>query len=148
MKSLPLVIVVLVLAVLGVGTYFFVKGSPVNSPQPSPQTAIEQASSSGAVSESSTAITSEVKEFTLAGSNFKFSPNEIKVKKGDKVKVTLKSMGIHDLSISGYNLQTKVLNNGETESIEFTADKTGTFEFWCTVGDHKAMGMTGSLIVE
>lgn len=149
MKSLPLVIGILVLIVLGLGTYFFVKGSPIVTPSPSPQTAIEQASSSGAVSQSSPSTSSgEVKEFTLVGSNFKFTPNEIKVKKGDRIKITLKSMGIHDLSISGYNVQTKVLSNGESESVEFVADKSGTFEFWCTVGDHKAMGMVGSLIVE
>lgn len=148
MKSLPLVIVVLVLVILGVGTYFFVKGSPVTTPQPSPQTSIEQASSSGSVTETPSTTSGETKEFTIVASNYKFTPNEIKVKKGDKVKITLTSTGIHDLAIGGYNLQTKVLNNGETDSIEFTADKAGTFELWCTVGNHKAMGMVGTLVVE
>jgi nitrite reductase (NO-forming) len=40
------------------------------------------------------------------------------------------------------------VNGGETTSVEFVADKTGTFEYYCSVGAHRAMGMTGSLVVE
>ena len=40
---------------------------------------------------------SAVKEFTLTAGNFKFSLNEIKVKKGDTVKITLiNDEGFHD----------------------------------------------------
>ena len=34
------------------------------------------------------------------------------------------------------------------EVLEFTADKAGSFEYYCSVGEHKAMGMVGTLKVE
>ena len=40
------------------------------------------------------------------------------------------------------------INGGETDSIEFVADKVGTFEYYCSVGQHRSMGMVGKLTVE
>ena len=31
---------------------------------------------------------------------------------------------------------------------EFTADKVGSFEYYCSVGSHRSMGMKGVLKVE
>ncbi|MFC5703896.1 cupredoxin domain-containing protein [Cohnella faecalis] len=86
-----------------------------------------------------------VKEFTLNAKNFEFDTTEIKVSKGDTVKITLKnSQGNHAVKISGYDQEIK---NGET--ISFVADKTGQFDFLCSImcgaGHTK---MTGKLIVE
>jgi len=89
-----------------------------------------------------------VKEFTLSASNYSYSSNSIRVNKGDTVKITLKNdEGMHDLVIDEYNVRTKLLNSGEEETIIFTADKTGTFEFYCSVGKHREMGMKGMLTV-
>ncbi len=155
MKSLPIIAGVIVLLLIAGGTYFFVKGSPVSAPQPSPETAIEQASSSGtavmnsSMPSSDSGSMSETKEVIISSSNFKYTPSLINVNKGDKVKITLKNNGgMHDLFIDGYNIQTKIIESGQEDSIEFTADKAGTFDFWCTVGKHKAMGMVGRLVVQ
>ncbi len=91
----------------------------------------------------------DVKVFTLTSENFTFSMDQIKVKKGDKVKIVLDNkVGMHDLVIDEYDARTKVLNGAGTDSIEFTADKTGEFEYYCSVGKHREMGMKGTLIVE
>jgi len=37
---------------------------------------------------------------------------------------------------------------GTPTSVTFVADKTGTFEYYCSVGNHRAQGMVGKLIVE
>lgn len=93
--------------------------------------------------------TAAVKEFTVTGSNFSFDPKEIKVKKGDKVRVTFKNQdGFHDFVIDEFNVKTKQIQGGAEETVEFTADKTGTFEYYCSVGKHRQMGMVGNLIVE
>lgn len=90
-----------------------------------------------------------VKSFTFEAKNFSFSPNESRVKKGDKVKVTLKvTQGFHDFVVDEFNAKTKQISEGNSDTVEFTADKTGTFEFYCSVGNHRAMGMIGKLIVE
>lgn len=90
-----------------------------------------------------------VKTFNITGQNFAFSSSEIKVKKGDTVKINFESTGgFHDWFVDGYNKGTTQVNTDGKTSVEFVADKAGTFEFFCTVGNHRAMGMTGSLIVE
>jgi cytochrome c oxidase subunit II len=97
----------------------------------------------------STAAMGETKEITLTANNFKFDMNEIKVKKGDTIKLTLKNIeGFHDWRVDEFKANTKVLKAGESETITFVADKSGTFEYYCSVGQHRAMGMKGNLIVE
>lgn len=91
----------------------------------------------------------EVKEFTVMGDNFSYNPKTITVKKGDKVKITFKNTeGFHDFKIDEYGIATKQVNAPNTEVLEFTADKIGTFEYYCSVGSHRAMGMVGTLVVE
>ena len=88
-------------------------------------------------------------EVTVEGSNYKFNPATIKAEKGDTVRLTFKSVGgIHDLTIDEFEVQTSQLGDEEEEETEFVADKTGTFEYYCSVGNHRKMGMTGQLIVE
>lgn len=92
--------------------------------------------------------TSTVKEFLVVGTSFKFSMNEIRVKKGDTVKIVFNSeQGFHDWVIDEFKARTKQLKAGESETIQFVADKVGTFEYYCSVGTHRASGMKGSLIV-
>ncbi len=90
-----------------------------------------------------------VKEFTVTGNNFTFAPATMKVKKGDTVRITFKNAGgTHDLVIDEFNARTKIINGSAQETIEFVADKAGTFEYYCSVGQHRAMGMKGTLTVE
>lgn len=90
-----------------------------------------------------------VKEFTITGSNFAYAPNSIKVKKGDKVRIIFKNAdGFHDLKIDELNVSTAKIQGGAQETIEFTADKVGSFEYYCSVGSHRQMGMKGTLVVE
>lgn len=107
--------------------------------------------SESTLSGSPTAMDSEteVQSFTIEGSSFKFSLPEIKVKQGDKVKVTFVNKGgTHDWVLEGYNVRTQVLSAGASETVEFTADKAGTFAYYCSVGEHRKLGMEGKLIVE
>lgn len=90
-----------------------------------------------------------LQEFTISGSNFKFDPQEIIVKKGDTVKITFKnSGGMHDFVLDEFNVKTKRLTTGAQESVQFVADKSGSFQYYCSVGQHRAMGMWGTLNVE
>lgn len=89
-----------------------------------------------------------IKEFTIDGSNFKFEPDQIKVNKGDTVKITFKDNdGTHNLVVDGYNVSTRILSEG-TDTIQFIADKAGTFEYYCSIGSHRDLGMKGTLTVQ
>jgi plastocyanin len=88
-------------------------------------------------------------KITVIGSSFKFAPSEIRVKKGDVVTINFQnSGGMHDFVIDELNIRTKRIAGGESDSVTFTADKTGAFEYYCSVGNHREMGMKGRLIVE
>lgn len=90
-----------------------------------------------------------VKEFTINGTNFAFEPSLITVKKGDKVKITFNStQGFHDFVVDEFGAATKQIQSPGTEVIEFVADKAGSFEYYCSVGSHRKMGMVGTLKVQ
>lgn len=94
-------------------------------------------------------VGSQVREFTVVATPFKFDVTEIKVKKGDTVRIVFKNEGgMHDWVVDEFNARTKQLQAGQTETIEFVADKVGTFEYYCSVMQHRQMGMVGKLIVE
>ncbi len=94
-------------------------------------------------------MTPATKTFTVSGSSFAFDIKTIEVSKGDLVKITFKnSGGNHDFRVDGYNVGTKVLSAGGEETFEFTADKAGSFEYFCSVGSHRSLGMKGTLTVK
>jgi plastocyanin len=92
--------------------------------------------------------------FQLTGENFKFLLNgtkapELRVKVGDKVRIEFTSTsGFHDWTIDEFSAATEQVSTGDSTSVEFTADQAGTFEYYCSVGNHRAQGMFGKLIVE
>ena len=95
-----------------------------------------------------------VKTFVLTGENFKFFMDgvenpELRVKEGDKVMIKFTSTsGFHDWKLDDFNAATEKVNDGGSTSVEFIANKRGTFEYYCSVGQHRAQGMKGSLIIE
>jgi plastocyanin len=155
-NMMPIIIGVVVLLLIGGVAYMASQNKSV-----APQTTMEENSDkkiapSHTNDNSPTGSMSEekndspaVKEFTIEGSNFKFNPAEIRVKKGDTVKITFKNTGgLHDWVVDEFNARTQRIQADESETIRFVADKAGTFEYYCSVGDHRQMGMKGNLIVE
>jgi len=85
----------------------------------------------------------------LTGKNFEYSVKEMRVKKGAKVTVNFTSEeGFHDWVLDEFNARTGRVQSTESTSVTFVADKVGTFEYYCSMGNHRALGMTGKLIVE
>lgn len=84
-----------------------------------------------------------VKEFTIKAFRYGYDPNTITINKGDKVKITIDNTDApHGIQISAFGVQ-------GVDSIEFTADKSGEFEWHCYIpcGPGHAE-MTGKLIVK
>ena len=66
----------------------------------------------------------------------------------DTVKIIFKNAkGFHDWTLDEFNAATKQLTVGQSETIQFVADKAGTFEYYCSVGNHRQQGMVGKLVV-
>jgi nitrosocyanin len=92
--------------------------------------------------------TPTLQEFRVEGGMFYFNPSTMTVNKGDTVRIVFTNKeGMHDWALDKFNAKTKVLKAGETETIEFVAGEAGTFEYYCSVGDHRARGMKGTLTV-
>ncbi len=88
------------------------------------------------------------KEFTINGTSFSYDVQQLNVKKGDRVTITFSSVnGTHDFNIDELNVHSEVVDTGETTTVEFVADEVGTFEYYCSVMNHREQGMVGSLIV-
>jgi len=102
----------------------------------------------------SVSLTGETVVFNVTAGNFKFmidgedNPN-LTVKLGDVVRVEFTSTeGYHDFVIAEFNAITDRVWAVNSTSVEFVADKAGEFEYFCSVGKHRDMGMAGFLTVE
>ncbi|MBI2074815.1 MAG: cupredoxin domain-containing protein [Candidatus Levybacteria bacterium] len=118
--------------------------------QSNPETSITQPTQKPVGGSGPTDLNNQnVKTFEVTGSPFQFNPNEIRVKKGDLVQIVFNNQeGFHDLTIDEFNAKTKQIQAGQTDTVMFIADKTGVFEYYCSVDGHREQGMVGSLIVE
>lgn len=91
----------------------------------------------------------EEKVFTVDAFSFGYSMEEIRVAEGDTVTINLtNSGGLHDWVVDEFDAATARIGEGETTSVTFVASEAGTYEFYCSVGNHRERGMVGTLIVE
>jgi plastocyanin len=142
-KKGVLVLIVVVAVLVGIGVVFLSRGE---KPKEQPERI---------VTGESTPVPTEpvgngqMDELTVEAGNFKFVPAILNVKQGDTVRINFKnSEGSHNLVIDEFNVKTNQINEGDEEAVEFAASKAGTFEYYCSVGNHRKMGMVGKLIVE
>ncbi|MDP3758683.1 MAG: hypothetical protein Q8Q86_03100, partial [Candidatus Daviesbacteria bacterium] len=99
--------IVAVAVIIGGGVYL------MSGQQSAPQT--PPATESVVVSP---APTGEVKAFEVEGKPFEFSIKEIKVKEGDRVRLTFKnSEGMHDFVVEGLDVRTKQIKAGESDTV-------------------------------
>jgi cytochrome c oxidase subunit II len=92
------------------------------------------------------------KFFNIQAQNCNFIPDNIKVNTGDRVRIYVKSMDVmYGFSIPDYGIDTTI-NPEQTGQVDFTADKTGDFQFFssvfCTAPVEKPKEVTGTLTVE
>lgn len=155
------IIVLILIAIIGYASY----STPAVAPTDNSYTNTETGSNPGdqssggvltTVTNSTTTTTTTVptttgqsKTFTVTGANFSFTPSTITVNQGDKVTINfVNSGGFHDFRIDEFNVATPQINGGQSATVTFTADKKGTFQYYCSVGNHRQMGMVGTLTVQ
>jgi heme/copper-type cytochrome/quinol oxidase subunit 2 len=90
----------------------------------------------------------QVREFTVSGNAFRFSPASLTVNKNDLVKITFTAHDMpHSFTIDDYRI-VKRAGAGQTVTFEFRADRTGPFTFYCNLSqDAKCKDMKGTLTV-
>ena len=141
------ILIIIIILVVIVGGYFLLRGGyqtpapvapEVTAPEETPEEVTLPPAPSG------------MKEVTVVGTEFSFSPALITVKSGEKVKLTFQNNGSvsHNLVVEGLGISTKTIGRGKTETLEFTAPASGTYKFFCSVPGHRPAGMEGSLKAE
>lgn len=135
MKKFALLIVIAVVF----GGYFLITKAPTPTPIASPT-----------ASSTPPAVTdAEVRIIEVSGEPFSFAPNQIKIKKGEKVAVKFTNTeGFHDFVIDELSVKTQVIPQGQSEQVMIPTETAGTYVFYCSVGDHRTRGMVGALIIE
>jgi cytochrome c oxidase subunit II len=88
------------------------------------------------------------REFTLTARDYNFTPARLEVIQDDLVKVTIQSADVaYSFTIDDYRLSRRIPAGGST-TIEFRADRTGTFPFYSNMtSDARHAKMRGELVV-
>ena len=90
----------------------------------------------------------QVREFTLTGDHFAYSPARIEVQKDDLVKITFTAVDMpHSFTQDGYRIA-KRAGAGQSVTFEFRADRPGEHPFYCNLSqDDRCRQMKGVLVV-
>lgn len=151
---MKLVIAIVLLALLAIGGFILTSNSAdapsVNENVPATSQELEAIENSDTEAYQLVEdVESNSMTFTLDSFNFGYSLEEIRVPVGTEVTINLtNSGGFHDWVVDEFSAATDKIGEGATASVTFIADKEGSFEYYCSVGSHRAQGMVGTLIVE
>jgi cytochrome c oxidase subunit 2 len=93
--------------------------------------------------------TAPPRSFEVTASRFKFEPAMLEVTEGDRVRLTLRSTDTeHGLEIKKLKVKVAVPEGGDPVTVDFVADKAGTYEFKCSEYCGSGHGrMKGRLVV-
>ena len=153
------IIALVTVLVLALGFYYGLQAYRENSdnsnPVEMPSPSIEPVQSiSPALDSSESAVmmeendNSQLIEVSMEGGAYYFKPSTISARVGDTIKLTLTSVDMpHDFVIDDLNVKSSVVTNGKSTEVVFKLEKAGEFEYYCSVGNHKAKGMVGTLVV-
>jgi len=91
----------------------------------------------------------EVRTIDVIASRFKFEPSIISIAQGARVRLRLRSLDRdHSFAIKAFGVKALIPKMGEAVTVDFVADRAGSFEFTCAeyCGTGHS-GMKGRLVV-
>jgi len=148
MNATRISIITLVIVIGGILIYIFTRPQPAveNNTQNENTPTTSEALEDNAMNEEDSnedSVTIEV-----SGENFSYDPEDITVKAGQKVKIKFTANDMqHDFVIDELDVKSDIVTSGNTTEVEFTPTEAGEFEYYCSVGNHRAQGMVGTLTV-
>ena len=91
----------------------------------------------------------QVREISVTGDNFAFSPARIEVQKDDLVQIKFTAKDVaHSFTIDVPYRISKRAGGGQTVVFEFRADEPGRFRYYCNLTqDDRCRKMAGELVV-
>ena len=107
--------------------------------------------SGGGSTTSSAGSSAAAGTLTVSEKEFSLTPANPKVAKTGKVTITVKNDGTttHALEVKGPKGEAKTspLPPGQSKTLVVDFSKAGTYEWYCPIDGHKAMGMRGQVVV-
>ncbi|OHA71270.1 MAG: hypothetical protein A3H01_00095 [Candidatus Wildermuthbacteria bacterium RIFCSPLOWO2_12_FULL_40_9] len=152
MKNKILILAIAAIVIVGIAIWLNNSGqSPTNTYYGEPG----QGGAQDVVENDEGVITPTVKEFTMesfvefidGNPKPQFSIKEIVVNKGDRVKINITTTsGKHDFKLDEFNIYEETPVNQQV-AIEFVADQSGEFIYYCNQPGHRLAGQWGTLKV-
>lgn len=94
---------------------------------------------------------SQIAEYTIELRDNFFSLTNLTANAGDIIRINLDGRGSgHDFVIDELNVRSNILFNGQKQTLEFQIPENSSgqsYEFYCSVNNHRLMGMVGTLTV-
>ena len=137
MKFVVVIIAVLVVA----GSIWFTRGNvfnPINS-------TVKNESAT------TTAENGTIDKIIVDAQDLQFNPDQIHVHVGDRVSIEFTNLDEsqdHEIHIAGYDIGSPAMHMGTEHTVDFVADKSGEFEYYCTINGARILGMKGILYVD
>lgn len=123
--------------------------SGCTQPAASPPAPVTQEQPSSTPETTAIAPDGEVQVINLEAGSFYYKPDSLKFKKGQKVRLVISSVSMmHDFNIDELNVRSPIIKSGDTGTVEFVASQVGTFQYYCSVGQHRQNGQMGTLTIE
>lgn len=89
-------------------------------------------------------------DYAIDLNNYSFSPSNLTSEPGTNLKIKLTSnTGTHNMRIDKLNFDSGMIAQGESKivTLQIPSDAKGDYEVYCSVGNHKSMGMIGKLTI-
>lgn len=149
-SRISLIVVLVFLA--GIAYWFWDnKQNEVQAPAvPTPMN-VRQMNAGGINSGVTPSVNDGVVSLQMDAFEYGYSSTSLAAKPGDTIRIMLNNTGqmTHDFVIDELNVRSKILESGESETIEFTIpnNAANSYTFYCSVGSHRDMGMEGTIQV-
>lgn len=146
-NTVTIVIVVLFLILVG---WYLMRPKSLVVPNPAVLPTQTPVATTSAVPSASEGAMMKKNQITVSGTDFAFTPAKLSVKMGDKVKIVFQNNGKlpHNLMIDELKVATKTINAGQTDTVEFSVNQTGSFTMYCSVDAHRQKGMVGTVSIQ
>ncbi|MEK0325536.1 MAG: cupredoxin domain-containing protein [Nitrosopumilus sp.] len=86
---------------------------------------------------------------TIPMQDVRFLTEDITVNKGDNVLITLVNSDPirHDFTIDELDIKVHLWDEGQVFNLGFTAEREGTYSFYCSIEGHRLAGMEGTITI-
>lgn len=150
----------IVMAIVGVGAIiavfvFATNNEPVADTDNNQPTAVENDTNNNTqppTTDTDTNNSETDRTYDVTMSNYSFSEPAITAKPGETVTVNLSvDNGTHDFVIDELGVASQIIGGNQTNSVTFTipedVESGTTYTYYCSVSNHRQLGMEGQLTI-